>query len=189
MKFDKLNNWLRVIADLGILIGIVLVLVQMNQNEDLMRAQIMSQYHDSYSAYEASFAGENLPAIWEKSLLEPENLSLGEMRAMESVTFVPLFRWINLYRQHEAGVLGDMDWKEEVEMDASWYFFGAYARAWWEHFGNAMHDDGYLSDELFEHVEEAINDPESNGPIGDYEEIQKIIQRSKEPRSKLRGIL
>ena len=93
MKFDKLNNWLRVIADLGILIGIVLVLVQMNQNEDLMRAQIMSQYHDSYSAYEASFAGENLPAIWEKSLLEPENLSLGELRAMESVTFVPLFRW------------------------------------------------------------------------------------------------
>ena len=44
MKLNKLNDWLRVIADLGILVGIVLVLVQMNQNEDLMRSQIMNQY-------------------------------------------------------------------------------------------------------------------------------------------------
>lgn len=87
MKFNKLNDWLRVIADLGILVGILLVLVQMNQNEDLMRSQIMNQYYDSYSSYEASFAGENLPAIWEKSLLDPENLTLAEMRALEAVTF------------------------------------------------------------------------------------------------------
>ena len=131
MKLNKLNDWLRVIADLGILVGIVLVLVQMNQNDDLMRSQIMNQYYDSNAEYEASFAGENLPAIWEKSLLDPENLTLAEMRALEAVTFAPLFRWINLYRQNEDSVLGKMDWKEEVQMDATWIFKGPYARSWW----------------------------------------------------------
>ena len=180
MKLNKLNDWLQVIANLGIVIGIVLVLVQMNQNEDLLRANILNQYHDSYTSYEASFAGENLPAIWEKSLLEPENLSLAEMRALEAVTFVPLLRWINLYRQSKAGILGDLDWKEEVQMDATWYFDNTYARAWWENFANQMHDSGYLPDEVFELVEKGLNDPESIGTIDQYEGIQKIIQRNKE---------
>ncbi len=149
MKFKRLNDWLRIVADLGILVGIVLVLVQLNQNEDLMRSQIMNQYFDSYSAYEASFAGENLPDIWEKSLVDPENLTLSEMRALEAVTFAPLVRWINLYRQNKAGVLGDMDWKEEVEMDATWIFKGPYAHAWWKYTSSNLLESGYLPQRAF----------------------------------------
>lgn len=179
MRFNKLNDWLRVIADLGILVGIVLVLVQMNQNEDLMRSQIMNQYYDSYSSYEASFAGENLPAIWEKSVLDPENLTLAEMRALEAVTFAPLFRWINLYRQSEAGVLGNMDWKEEVEMDAAWIFKSPYARAWWKYISEGLRKSGYLTEELYQTIETAINDPKSNGPREQFETIQEILKQSK----------
>ena len=178
MKFKKLNDWLRVIADLGILVGIILVLVQLNQNENLMRAQIINQYYDSYSSYEASFAGENLPEIWEKSLLEPENLTLAEMRALESVTFSPLFRWINLYRQSEAGVLHDMDWKEEIAMDASWYFGSPYSHAWWEFISDSMLQSGYLPEELFDYIEEMIKDPSATGPKHQYDTIQEILKRN-----------
>lgn len=178
MNFKKLNDWLRVIADLGILIGIVLVLLQMRQNENLMRAQIMNQYFDSYSSYEASFAGENLPTIWEKSMVEPENLTLAEMRALEAVTFSPLMRWINLYRQNEAGVLGDMDWKEEVEMDAAWIFKSPYSHAWWKYTSNGLLQSGYLSEDLFEVVEATINNPDSDGPTDQFSKIQEILKES-----------
>ncbi len=122
MKLNKIADWLQIIANFGILIGLILVLMQMHQNEELQRIQIMNQYHDSYSAYETAFAGENLPDIWEKSWLEPENLTLSEMRAMEAITFVPLNRWPNLYRQSEAGILDQDDWKDEVLNDVSYYF-------------------------------------------------------------------
>ena len=179
MKLNKLNDWLRVVADLGILIGIGLVLLQMKQNENLMRTQIMTQHYDSYSAYEASFAGENLPVIWEKSLLEPENLTLAEMRALEAVTFSPLFRWINLYKQHESGVLEDIDWKEEVAMDASWYFGSEYSLAWWEFVSKAMLDADFLPRELYDYIENLIRSPDATGPIYQYDTIQEILKRNR----------
>ncbi len=42
MNLDSLNKWLTLISNLGVLAGIVLILVQLDQNEKLMQAQ-MSQ--------------------------------------------------------------------------------------------------------------------------------------------------
>ena len=40
MKGDVLNRWLTLGANIGVLIGIILILVELNQNADLMRAQM-----------------------------------------------------------------------------------------------------------------------------------------------------
>jgi len=40
MDTDKFNRWLTLTANLGILIGLVLLIVEIQQNTDLMRAQI-----------------------------------------------------------------------------------------------------------------------------------------------------
>ena len=37
---DHLNRWLTLAANMGVLIGIVLLLVELNQNREMMRAQI-----------------------------------------------------------------------------------------------------------------------------------------------------
>ncbi|MDG2168595.1 MAG: hypothetical protein P8L44_11810 [Opitutales bacterium] len=106
------------------------------------------------------------------------------MRALEAVTFAPLFRWINLYRQNEDSVLGKMDWKEEVQMDATWIFKGPYARSWWEYSNAGLLKSGYLSKELFDLVEEEINDPQSVGPEEFYDNIQETLVQNIEEDSK-----
>ncbi len=178
MKLNKIADWLQIIANFGILIGLILVLMQMRQNEELQRIQIMNQYHDSYSAYETAFAGENLPDIWEKSWLEPENLTLSEMRAMEAITFVPLNRWINLYRQSEAGILDQEDWKYEVLNDVSYYFDTPYARAWWQEMGSSMHDVGYIPSEMYDIIEERLNDSKARSQRDAYESMLKTIREN-----------
>ena len=40
MNTDKVNRWLTLGANLGVLVGIVLILIELNQNADLMKAQI-----------------------------------------------------------------------------------------------------------------------------------------------------
>ena len=178
MKLTKIADWLQIIANFGILIGLILVLMQMRQNEELQRSQIMNQYHDSYSAYEASFAGENLPDIWEKSLLEPENLTLSEMRVLEATTYVALNRWVNLYRQSEAGILNEEDWKNEVLNDKGWYFDNPYARAWWKEYATGMRNDGYLPSAIYDIIEERLNDSKSRSPRDRYESILKTIREN-----------
>ena len=39
MDSDRLNRWLTLGANIGVLVGIVLLIVELNQNRDMMRAQ------------------------------------------------------------------------------------------------------------------------------------------------------
>ena len=47
MDSDKVNRWLTLAANLGVLIGIVLILTELNQNADLMRAQMTQARGDN----------------------------------------------------------------------------------------------------------------------------------------------
>lgn len=43
MDSDRLNRWLTLGANLGVLVGIILLIVELNQNRDLMRAQTRNE--------------------------------------------------------------------------------------------------------------------------------------------------
>ena len=43
MKSDDLNKWLSLAANVGVVIGIVLLVAELNQNSELMRAQIFNE--------------------------------------------------------------------------------------------------------------------------------------------------
>ena len=180
MHSDRLNRWLVLFANIGVLVGLVLVLLQMKQNEELLRVQIMNEYFESNIAEQATFAGENLPTIWQKSIEEPENLSFAEMRAMEAQTFSPLSRWINLYRLSEAGIVDKSFWKSQVEMDAPFYFSSPYGRAWWELYAEQI-PVSYLPTELKDEIDKqlAAASQYEYGVVTSYREIQKIIKRNK----------
>jgi len=107
MDSQNSMRWLNVIANIGVLIGLLSVLFQMKQDQELLRVTLTNDYYTSYITADTSFAGESLPAIWEKALLDPKNLSIKDMRTMESQTFAPINRWINLYRLSEAGIVDE----------------------------------------------------------------------------------
>ena len=47
MDTGKLNRWLTLGANLGVLIGIILILLELNQNSSLMRAQLTQARADN----------------------------------------------------------------------------------------------------------------------------------------------
>ena len=77
MDADRLNRWLTLAANVGVLIGIALLLVELNQNRDMMRAQIRNEMSSEIVgllndvAYSSEFAsiyrrgedGEELDAV------------------------------------------------------------------------------------------------------------------------------
>jgi hypothetical protein len=131
-RSGKIASWLQVSANLGILAGLILVGLQMQQNEELLRVQIMNQHYTEYIAADTAIAGENVAIVWQKSIEDPGGLSLAEQRSMESQTYAPLNRWINLYRMYEAGLLDESEWQIQVDLDAPFYFGNPYTRAWWD---------------------------------------------------------
>ena len=50
MESDRINRWLTLTANIGVLIGIILILIELNQNADLMRAQLTQSRADNVLA-------------------------------------------------------------------------------------------------------------------------------------------
>jgi hypothetical protein len=149
-------RWFTIVTNMGVLIGLILVIFQMQQDRNLLKATLTNDFYSSYIAAETIFAGENLPAVYEKSLLDPKNLSIGEMRVMEAQTFAPINRWINLYRLSQAGIVDDSFWKTQVDLDTRYYLGNPYGRAWYGATAPSWSSD-FFPDEIRERVEKRLN--------------------------------
>ena len=178
MEVDRLTRWLTVGANLGVLIGVVLVLLQMRQNEKLLSVQLTNDFFESYIAADTAFAGENLPAIWQKSVEEPEKLSIADLRALESQTFSPVSRWISLYRLTEEGIVDDSFLESQLTMDVSYYLSSPYGRAWWDVVGNTI-SNSYLPPALKARIDAKMEGMAPNRALEQYREIQRLMQRYK----------
>ena len=64
MDTDRLNRWLTLGANLGVLTGIILIIIELNQNADLMRAQMVQSRADNLvSSYEIRMHSDYWPEI------------------------------------------------------------------------------------------------------------------------------
>jgi hypothetical protein len=67
MDSNKANRWLTLGANIGVLIGIILILIELNQNADLMKAQIAQARADNRVAlYREQMNSDYWPAIYVK---------------------------------------------------------------------------------------------------------------------------
>ena len=67
MNTDNVNKWLTLSANIGVVLGLILLIVEIGQNTEMMQAQINQMRADSaMSQQHAYFNSEYLPAIRQK---------------------------------------------------------------------------------------------------------------------------
>jgi hypothetical protein len=107
MNSEKLNSWLTLGANIGVLIGLVLLIVEIQQNTEMMRAQInQSRTEAAQSEQQATYNSDYMPAILTK-VDKGEELTEEEMRR-----FQPYIRSFNRNMdnqlwQYKRGLLGE----------------------------------------------------------------------------------
>ena len=64
MKFDGLNQWLTLMANFGVVAGLILLIVEINQNTEMVRAQInQSRADTAISQQEATYTSDHVPVM------------------------------------------------------------------------------------------------------------------------------
>ena len=107
MDADKLNRWLTLGANLGVLAGILFLALEIQQNSELMRVQINQARADAAMvSNEHSFNSDYIPAILVKIKEQKE------LNAEEWIRYVDYFRAMNraqdnVLSQYDAGMLGE----------------------------------------------------------------------------------
>ena len=127
MESSRVGHWLQVGANIGILAGLVLVGVQINQNSELLRYQMLFQERHTSIEAEQMLLGENPALVIEKSLTDPLNLTVAEMRIMESINWAYFEK---VRRQYELRELLGNEWKQSVA-SAPFMYGSPFGRAWW----------------------------------------------------------
>ncbi len=136
MEVSKFSHWLQISANVGIVAGLLLVGVQLKQNSDLLKTQLLYEESKRAIEMEAQVIGENAARVWAKSLSEPQGLTLEEQRIMEALL------WI--YAEHlratrllaTLGLLEDDEWRVRVRAESAFYYGNQYGTAWWKNYSD-----------------------------------------------------
>jgi hypothetical protein len=130
----------------------VLVGVQLKQNSDLARIQLLHDESRRVVEFELELVGEQGAAVWAKSIEDPANMTLGEVRIMEALLWSFFENLRGTHRLAELGLLEESDWRSRVESEVTFYLSDPYSRAWWSAFG------GDPSEQIPEELRSAIED-------------------------------
>jgi hypothetical protein len=134
MNNSKIFNWLQVSANIGIVLGLVLVGLQIKQSSDLTKIELLYEESRRFVEFETMVVGENAAEVWAKSLEDPENLTLAEVRIMESLLWSFVEQLRGTYRLAQLGLIEEEDWRKRVESEVTFYLSDPYSRAWWKNY-------------------------------------------------------
>ena len=129
---DRVNSWLSLIASVGILAGLVLVAIELNQNTDQLRLQLVFQTTQKLFENNRDMLGENPTPTIAKSITNPEDLTYDEFLIASSFVLNQLNEWEDRFFIHEAGLIDDRDWKRHIDENIGWTLGNRFAQTYWQ---------------------------------------------------------
>ena len=129
---DQLNKWLTLIANLGVMGGLVLVALQMNFNTETIRLQNAGELYQGLAAGELVLMGDTSGAAWVTAVLHPDELT-EEQFGGQLWAYYNNMMWVAQHNWHayEDGLTSDESWEFARRFVAGSLGFRV-ARVWWE---------------------------------------------------------
>ena len=139
MDPNALNQWLSFAANIGVVVGLILVAIQIKQNTRITRAQITNDYYLADMELELAMMGENPAIPWTKSVYTPDELTKEDAVVLDRYFNYGLIQIRRLRRMQEMG-LADDDWKKRMSY-LGWHLGNEVGRRWWEYGKNSFPND------------------------------------------------
>ena len=113
MDSNKVNRWLTLGANLGVLIGIILLIVELDQNRDMMRAQTRNELAMGIVEILSVPAIETHIAIIMQRAAAGEELSAVEEIQFSHRTSAMYRYWENVHYQYRMGLYDGVEFSKQ----------------------------------------------------------------------------
>jgi hypothetical protein len=119
MEPDKVNRWLTLGANVGVLVGIILLVIELDQNRDMIRAQTRNDISQQLSNRLLLVASNSeLNSVTRRAKLG-EELSADEEQQVWLYQVANLRDWENMHYQYRHGMFDEIEFEAEK---TSWQF-------------------------------------------------------------------
>jgi hypothetical protein len=113
MEPDKVNRWLTLGANIGVLIGIILLVVELNQNRDMIRAQTRNDISQQLSTRLQSLATNDQLASAVRRGRDGDELTVDEEFQVYLYLVANLRDWENIHYQYRHGMFDEQEFDAE----------------------------------------------------------------------------
>ena len=131
---ERLNSWLQLGASIGVLIGLALVILQLQQGTKITTAQLGSESFESTIRANDLIVGEGLAVAWGKAMTNADDLTDTELSIVDAFL---RREWLNNTRTLRNSKLGFADESWDASISARKWVFGYLGNEttirWWRH--------------------------------------------------------
>lgn len=130
MNSDRLSQWLTLAANLGVLIGIVFLALEIRQNSDHLALQLeFAVPTQKIFEINRDMMDPAVARILAKAIETPAELTLEEGLVASSFFLNCLNEWEDRYLIHKAGLSGVVDWQRHIRENIQWTLGNRFAVA------------------------------------------------------------
>jgi hypothetical protein len=123
------RDWFQIMSNVAIIIGLGLVIYELNQSKQLVVAQMAQDFTDRLVDQRLALLGDDPRQALARAALHPAELNASDAVALAAFYEVLMLNW-NV-QQRTGEILGvDRGWKESVAADTHGHFSTAPGRRW-----------------------------------------------------------
>ncbi len=130
-KLDNINRWLTLGANIGVVLGLIILIVEVRQNAALTRAELEADKNKFLADIEFSLSTPEAANAWTKSVRAPETMTDADIRMVEGHLVALMLQWDQLIEMEGSGLASRQRVERHIRNIAPYYFGSAYAKNWW----------------------------------------------------------
>lgn len=131
MDSDRITHWLTLAANIGVIVGIGFLVLEIRQTSAIATAQIRLDYAAGWRSVDESRQDESFSELITKSIENPEELSFKEVVQLDAYYSGILDQLLSARTARTAGLV-DGSFAEVANTVGSMYFSDEFARSWWK---------------------------------------------------------
>ena len=130
MAKNKLDNWLGVLGNLAVVVGLIVVAVELNQNSVIANGELTSQFMSNWQNLDQSRQDPSFARVYAKSIERPEELTLAEKVQLDGYYWAMMDQ-LELTRLLVNSELFNSSYEKIVRPNVRIFLTTPYAQAWW----------------------------------------------------------
>jgi hypothetical protein len=117
---DRLNQWLTLAANVGILVSILFLATQIEQNNQMMQVEALTTNTATHVQTDLVALGENPMQVFARYYAGATDFSDEELLIIGSWLSANAWQYRNSFRLYKLGIISEQDWESELRIMAGY---------------------------------------------------------------------
>jgi len=127
---DLMARWLTIAANVGVVLGLIILIFEIRQNAALTRVAAESTMNQLMVDVELHIAQPEQSVAWVRSYMAPETMSDADIRMNEAVLVALLMQWDMAFQMERSGLRTRAEVQRLIRNTAPFYFGSRFGKRW-----------------------------------------------------------